>query len=1038
MSPAHHIFISYASKDNQPPSINGRGWVTAFVDYIAARHQAFAGRPLNVFFDQRSIDSDADWRIRILSALRSSRLLVAFVSPAWVNSKYCRWELEEYLRLEHTLARGAEGIKQVYLVPVPDLETDEPPTPSDFAHLVEDLRSRQRDNGTSLIDIVAEGDGALIDALARMDASDRLAAVKSANDPATPSTLANLAARLDAIDASISKRLDDALFAELASDFGSLDGSYGNFVGRADELRRLHHALTSDKIGVIGALHGLGGQGKTALAIMYAHAYAGFYACGGRWQIPCEGVDRVSTALARLPERLVGPSPNIPDGLSDAEAERFKIDHYKYKLRSAVEARHADMLALRQSLPEGHGSTVPDLTPRLLLIFDNVDKAGLLSETALGALGQESWLEIIATTRLGAEEMGDLGRLRSIEVGDLSPADAMALLRAFRPVESDADEAAARQIVTALAGFTLAIELVGAEMGARKHITWADMAARLQADLSRIDRLSSTEAGTVAGNRIRHRERQIGVILESSIATLPDAMRDFARTVLDYASLFPPETVVLDWLRELAVQDHPALSDDEAWHDVLDVLDRRRLLPRDEIIGPSGQATARMHRLLQAMAQATMGEDRRAERYAAMVGLAEGLMNRAKAQSVADKYAPQPWLSDFSALCLGLIGGGNAERMAPVFLNLGNRLSNLGQREAALTATQEAVKVYRVLAVQNPASLTPDLATSLNNLGLRFSNLGQREAALTATQEALEMRRTLAHQNPAAFEPDSARSLNNVGSRLSAVGQREAALAATQEAVKLNRVLANQNPAAFTPDLAMSLNNLGNRLSDLGQRDTALAATQEALNLFRVLAEQNPAAFTPDLAMSLNNLGNRLSDLGQRDAALVATQEAVKLRRVLADQNSAAFAPDLAMSLGAQGQAFLGLGKRTEAIASFAEGLKIIAPFAQAMPGAFGRLAQNLESALQNARAGGGIAAPPIPAPAPMATSWRDHWPVAGEFAGQLKMGQSKFEALLDRCWRIANADASAFPNIVRRALKMDRAPEDAIAAFVTMLETRP
>jgi hypothetical protein len=44
-------------------------------------------------------------------------------------------------------------------------------------------------------------------------------------------------------------------------------------------------------------------------------------------------------------------------------------------------------------------------------------------------------------------------------------------------------------------------------------------------------------------------------------------------------------------------------------------------------------------------------------------------------------------------------------------------LSSLGQREAALQATQEAVEIYHQLAAAQPQAFLPDLATSLNNLG---------------------------------------------------------------------------------------------------------------------------------------------------------------------------------------------------------------------------------------------------------------------------------------------------------------------------------
>jgi tetratricopeptide (TPR) repeat protein len=69
--------------------------------------------------------------------------------------------------------------------------------------------------------------------------------------------------------------------------------------------------------------------------------------------------------------------------------------------------------------------------------------------------------------------------------------------------------------------------------------------------------------------------------------------------------------------------------------------------------------------------------------------------------------------------------------------NLGNRLSELGRREEALQAAEEAVEIRRGLAETRPDALLPDLAGSLNNLGNRLSELGRREEALQAAEEAV-------------------------------------------------------------------------------------------------------------------------------------------------------------------------------------------------------------------------------------------------------------------------------------------------------------
>ena len=71
--------------------------------------------------------------------------------------------------------------------------------------------------------------------------------------------------------------------------------------------------------------------------------------------------------------------------------------------------------------------------------------------------------------------------------------------------------------------------------------------------------------------------------------------------------------------------------------------------------------------------------------------------------------------------------------------------------------------VIILTAPRNPDAFQPALATSLNNLGLMLSALGQREAALVATREAVKLRPQLATRNPDAFQPDLAGSLNNLG-----------------------------------------------------------------------------------------------------------------------------------------------------------------------------------------------------------------------------------------------------------------------------------
>jgi tetratricopeptide (TPR) repeat protein len=86
---------------------------------------------------------------------------------------------------------------------------------------------------------------------------------------------------------------------------------------------------------------------------------------------------------------------------------------------------------------------------------------------------------------------------------------------------------------------------------------------------------------------------------------------------------------------------------------------------------------------------------------------------------------------------------------------------------------------------------------SLNNLGIRLSDLGRREEALQATQEAAKLYRLLAQQRPDAFRPDLAMSLGNLSNRLHDAGQADEALAAAQEGVRLLAPFFLHYPRAF-------------------------------------------------------------------------------------------------------------------------------------------------------------------------------------------------------------------------------------------------
>ncbi|WP_433498494.1 tetratricopeptide repeat protein [Sphaerimonospora sp. CA-214678] len=299
-------------------------------------------------------------------------------------------------------------------------------------------------------------------------------------------------------------------------------------------------------------------------------------------------------------------------------------------------------------------------------------------------------------------------------------------------------------------------------------------------------------------------------------------------------------------------------------------------------------------------------------------------------------YPSDTWAEANAALAQRLLDsippdadvGERASRLS----TLGIHLSELGRPADALPVTEEAVAIYRELAVIYPDRYRPDLAGALNNLGGRFSELGRPAHALPVTEEAVAIHRELAQTYPDRYRPDLAGSLHNLGTTLSELGRPAHALPVTEEAVAIYRELADIYPDRYRPDLAGALNNLGTTLSELGRPAHALPVTEEAVAIYRELADIYPDRYRPDLARSLSNLGNRFRELGRPADALPVTEEAVAIYRELADIYPDRYRPDLARSLSNLGIYLSELGRPADALPVTEEAVAIYRELAQTYP----------------------------------------------------------------------------------------------------------
>jgi tetratricopeptide (TPR) repeat protein len=536
------VFISYSRRDD----VNGR--VAEFVSRVERDFQDFAGRPLRPFFDRKAIEGMDDWRNRILRGLRESHLFISFLSPSYLRSEYCEWEVQEYLKHEIRQGVVSEGIAPIYFVPVEGWTTKEFESAS--AEWVLELRRRQHFDFQPWYN---EGETALRER--------------------------HVLERMGELRDKIGHRIRHG--EVVANTRGNIERFNLRFSGRHREMRRLREATSLHQVGVLTAIDGLGGIGKTALVSAYAHTYASEYP-GGRWQLRCEGQSDLFTVIGSL-----AGEPGFNVTLTDEE----KSDPWRQFKR----VLHELELHAKAATPQ-----------RVLLILDNIDDPALLSPAKIQHLPSADWLHVIATTRLGQDKVDDDPDLRFVTLHELPEDEAMDLLEKWLPEGSfsePSEREAARGVARLLGGFTLAIEAAAIHLSRnRGRLTCANFKAFLENEgLAGLESVVGDAVG-----RVRHDEIRLSVTLRPTLDTLTPAERH----VLGHAALLAPDHVPLPWLRTVATEAHPELGQDaksghpDPWLNLVHRLMSLRLFQHS-----THGEVVRMHRLVQELVRQREGEE---------------------------------------------------------------------------------------------------------------------------------------------------------------------------------------------------------------------------------------------------------------------------------------------------------------------------------------------------------------------------------------------------------------------------------------------
>lgn len=318
-----------------------------------------------------------------------------------------------------------------------------------------------------------------------------------------------------------------------------------NFTGRGSELATLSSGLEGGSTVTVEAVRGLGGVGKTQLAIEYAYAHTADY--DAVWWVASEETAAVPDQFTALASALGIEPPADPD-----------------MLRRQVHE------ALRKS-------------PGWLLIFDNADSVSDIKPWIPdGPRPSGSPGHVIITTRRGG--FRELGQVMDLDVVDLP--DAVQLLRTRVP---DLDHSVGESIAQELDRLPLALEQAAAYMD-QTEMPGAEY----------LDLLCTRAADLYALGRVGSRDDTVATLWTISLERVED-LNPAAFQLLEICAYLAPEPVPLDLFTAhtdlLPAPLSSAASDRIAFNNAIGVL-------VDYSLAKRSAAGIQMHRLVQAACRA--------------------------------------------------------------------------------------------------------------------------------------------------------------------------------------------------------------------------------------------------------------------------------------------------------------------------------------------------------------------------------------------------------------------------------------------------
>lgn len=614
------------------------------------------------------------------------------------------------------------------------------------------------------------------------------------------------------------------------------------FVGREPELRLLVRWFKGDESLTARqavSVTGIGGMGKTQLAVMFAHHYGQYFQGGVFWLAMADPAS-ISAQVAECGAQL----PEIRENYPHLE------DYYRLDLATQVSL----VLAVwRSDVPR-------------LLIFDNCESPELLAQwqPAVGSC------RVLITSRRSQWDAG-LG-IRLLPLHTLTRSQSIELLCKF-PASfnsqsySDDEMSDLAAISNELGHLPLALHLAGSYLARYRHaVTPLEYLGQLK-NLHSLDHRSLQAKGISPTSHDQHVARTFALSYEPLVMT-DDTDRLALHLLANIACFAPGEMIPRDLLfmtmrKGNVVQGRMQDSILPSLMEIEDALYRLIELGLVEI-DITGQVV--LHRLL-----GLFVKNANEAVYAESEGRVEAVMV-SEAERLNTIGIPQPlfvwqihlrYRTDMACL--------RKDKVAAELCNeMGVYLYITGELAEARRYHEQALAIRRMVLEADHL----DTALSLNNLGILLQTMGKRSEAKPYYEQAMEIKKAVLGEK----HPDTALGINNIGALLYEMGELAEAKPYLEKALAIKEETLGSRHA----DTARSLNNLGRLLHTMDALTEARVCYERALSVrCEVLDRKHP-----DIAQSFHNLGVLLYDMGALAEAREHLEHALSIRTdVLGDSH---------------------------------------------------------------------------------------------------------------------------------------------------------